>query len=301
MVLSFLGEHHWLFDLFNHFQVHYFILSILLIILGFIVGIKLKVYYIALLLCFGIQIFIVGEHYFADVSVATDEKTFKVLSLNLKSSNHEYDKLVPYVLQESPDIIFLFEFTNAWAKEVLNLKNEYPFAKAIVREDNFGIAILSKTPITSEEVLFDTESGEPLLKAQLELSGVKVNIQAVHPFPPIGKAGSNYRNKYFKNLIANFRERKVPTLICGDFNASSWSSSVKKIEAKTNLRIPKGFGVLTSWPVGLGYFGIPIDHCLVSSEIKVIDYRKGKSLGSDHSSILMTFYISEEVSELSSF
>nr|WP_094673053.1 hypothetical protein [Hydrocoleum sp. CS-953] len=71
--------------------------------------------------------------------------------------------------------------------------------------------------------------------------------------------------------------------MAGDLNTTMWSPYYQKLEQKTGLRNSRlGFGILPSWPAkGFShsivfyilsrFFQIPIDHCLISSEIKVVN------------------------------
>ncbi len=54
----------------------------------------------------------------------------------------------------------------------------------------------------------------------------------------------------------------------------------------------RGFGVQRSWPTSmkvsiLGTMRIPIDHALVSRDVKVLDRRVGPFIGSDHFPIMV--------------
>ena len=69
----------------------------------------------------------------------------------------------------------------------------------------------------------------------------------------------------------------------GDLNTTSWSPFFSDLIEESGLRDSrKGFGIQTTWPDGLFLLRIPIDHCLVSKDISVLDRRVGPSIGSDH-------------------
>ena len=72
-----------------------------------------------------------------------------------------------------------------------------------------------------------------------------------------------------------------------------WSPSYKDFVKKTGLRNARqGFGILPTWPTEAKFSPIkpplswliliPIDHFLISPEIKVLDIRTGANVGSDH-------------------
>ena len=55
----------------------------------------------------------------------------------------------------------------------------------------------------------------------------------------------------------------------------------------------KGFGLLPTWPAFMPwpFLRIPIDHCLVSPDIRVIRMRTGRTIGSDHLPIIVDMAI----------
>jgi endonuclease/exonuclease/phosphatase family metal-dependent hydrolase len=60
-----------------------------------------------------------------------------------------------------------------------------------------------------------------------------------------------------------------------------------------NLRVRDGIGLLPSWPTFM-YFDwlmIPIDHCLVSDDIRVIMAQLGEAIGSDHLPLIIELEI----------
>ena len=72
----------------------------------------------------------------------------------------------------------------------------------------------------------------------------------------------------------------------GDLNVTMWSPfyrSLAKISGLNNAR--QGFGILPTQSAILPQYAIfsaPIDHCLISQEIKVKDFRVADNIGSDH-------------------
>jgi endonuclease/exonuclease/phosphatase (EEP) superfamily protein YafD len=78
---------------------------------------------------------------------------------------------------------------------------------------------------------------------------------------------------------------KTPTLIAGDFNAVSWSHTVRQIEEASNTKVVEGM----RWTIELKKqvplipnFKLAIDHLLLSSEFQVEEIFVEKDLGSDH-------------------
>ena len=71
--------------------------------------------------------------------------------------------------------------------------------------------------------------------------------------------------------------------VMGDLNMSMWSPYYRDFVDRSHLtNIRQGFGIQPSWPVNLPLLQIPIDHCLITSKIKVSNNQIGKDIGSDH-------------------
>jgi endonuclease/exonuclease/phosphatase family metal-dependent hydrolase len=99
-----------------------------------------------------------------------------------------------------------------------------------------------------------------------------------------------------------------PVVIAGDLNITMWSPYYKRFISKTGLRNARqGFGILPSWPVKTTYphyskippfmswlISIPIDHCLISPELKVSKIRTGANVNSDHLPLIIDLVIPKE-------
>ncbi|PSP16260.1 MAG: hypothetical protein BRC58_09500 [Cyanobacteria bacterium QS_8_64_29] len=81
-----------------------------------------------------------------------------------------------------------------------------------------------------------------------------------------------------------------------------WSPYYQKLVDGTGLiNTRKGFGIFPTWPtannpLGLPGFAarllsIPIDHCLVTSELQVVQTRALSSVGSDHRPIAVDLVV----------
>jgi endonuclease/exonuclease/phosphatase (EEP) superfamily protein YafD len=63
----------------------------------------------------------------------------------------------------------------------------------------------------------------------------------------------------------------------------------------------KGFGIQPTWPSDKPIFMVPIDHVLVSKEIRIQNRFTGPDIGSDHRPVIVDFsldFTSGKVKEL---
>ena len=86
------------------------------------------------------------------------------------------------------------------------------------------------------------------------------------------------------------RSARPPILLCGDLNLTPWSPVFWRFLRRSGLAdSSRGFGVQPSWPVGKPWMSVPLDHCLVSPEITILDRRLGPAIGSDHYPVWVDF------------
>jgi endonuclease/exonuclease/phosphatase (EEP) superfamily protein YafD len=86
------------------------------------------------------------------------------------------------------------------------------------------------------------------------------------------------------------RKRTGALVLLGDLNTTSWSPHFRDLINTAGLKDSRaGFGIQPTWPAGTPPLWIPLDHCLVSPEIKVHDRRVGPNVGSDHFPVIVEF------------
>jgi endonuclease/exonuclease/phosphatase (EEP) superfamily protein YafD len=113
----------------------------------------------------------------------------------------------------------------------------------------------------------------------------------IHPSNAIGKAYVEERNRQLA-AIADYVAKVKNPLVVGDLNVTMWSPYYKPLTTKAELRNARaGFGVLPTWPTFSPLLSIPIDHCLVSRDIKVLNIRTGREVGSDHLPLITDLWI----------
>ena len=75
-----------------------------------------------------------------------------------------------------------------------------------------------------------------------------------------------------------------PKIVVGDFNATPWSAGLRAFRSENEL---SGFNTRATWPIWLGFAGIPIDHAFVSRDLGILEIETGPDIGSDHRPILI--------------
>lgn len=281
-ILPNIFSNHWFLDVFSNFKLQYFILSIFLLMFSFLV-LKKKV---AALILMTLSIlwnayYIIPYYLNSTDSGLKNQINFKIVSINLLSSNTRVDLVKNYISREDPDVLVLMEFTPKWKDELLPILENYGYKELVAREDNFGIALLSKFKMKSSIDYFDLHN-KPSILGNLEIKNKSYSILATHPVPPISQKTFEERNIQFSNIINKRSQFSDNLIIVGDFNTSSFSNHFRTLIHGDLKDSRLGFGLLPTWPADFKILQTTLDHCLVSENLTVFHRSTGENIGSDH-------------------
>ncbi len=275
------------FELLCHFQLQYFIASIvILLLLAVLRRPRAAILAGAALIVSGSAL---APLWFTSPNdgaraVAVPAKAFRILHANVLSSNEQPAPLLDLIAREQPDLLALHEINARWIEALAVLAADYPYREGAQREDDFGILVLSRTPLRDVAIQRFGSSQVPNVTFQIQVHDVTLQFVAAHTMPPMSGAAQSARDEHLTRMIAFAKTRSEPLIIVGDLNTTMWSPSHRNLCNElglTNTR--RGFGILPSWPASLpSVMRIPIDHCLVSDGITVLDCRLGPNIGSDH-------------------
>jgi len=217
-------------------------------------------------------------------AVEKGARALTVLQYNIHSSNKNHQALIDYVGKYRPDVLCLEEYNSDWHEGLLPLRKDYPYQIVRARNDNFGIAIFSRLPIQNAAILPLGKAAVPSAYCQLERDGRRWSILATHPLPPTTGASYDLRNDQFQALATFIKADKGDLFVlAGDLNCTPWSAHFINFLSASGLKDTRlGFGIGESWPVNCAVLRIPIDHVLVSKNLKTKVRRVEPDLGSDH-------------------
>ena len=225
-------------------------------------------------------------------AVVAESERIRLMSLNVLTRNRKWDEVIESVREASPDFLILMEVDSVWQQVCeQELADDYAHIKFVSREDNFGIALLSKFPWSQIEV-FNSQTLElPSIDVTVAGLGSKpLRIIATHPIPPMNQDNWNARNEQLLNVAERFDD-STSNLMAGDLNLSPWSPNFKRVIASGNLvDSAKPFGPTPTWyvfPTWIG--GLKIDHVLTSDDVSVHQVEIGHDVGSDHRAVIVDF------------
>ncbi len=288
-------------ELLSHFKLQYLVISLLLF--GLILLARKKSLIIIGLLCVSIILIEIIPWYIPQAKVGGDNiGKMRVFLSNVHTENQSYPKVLSLVREQRPDVAVFIEVNDAWVKELESLNDILPYSVAKANTDNLEIAVFSQLPLenTSVEFFGDTKKGTIL--GDLTINGQIVSLIATHPRPPVKPEWFQSRNKQLKDISQYIHQLKTPVLMVGDLNITMWSPYYKSFVRQTGLRNARqGFGILPTWPSKSSLspvpatiaplLSIPIDHCLISPKIKVVNIRTGPNVDSDHLPVITDLVI----------
>jgi endonuclease/exonuclease/phosphatase (EEP) superfamily protein YafD len=278
----------WLLELTTHFRPHLAITCLLLAgfwawrrrwrwVAGCVGGLILNM----LVMC---------PHFLAGpVSPASGSSPLRIVSLNVHTSNPQAELVVSFLSEANADIVLLMEVDDLWMQKLAEWSAQYPYQLVEAREDNFGIAVFSRVPWTNAAVAEFGSAGVPTVVADLNVSGRSIHFVGTHPLPPGTASYSAQRNEQLEKLAEHMTGITNPIVLVGDLNTTPWSPCFTELQRRSGLHdASKGTWISGSWPATLPVGKIPIDHCLISPELRIVSRKLGPPVGSDHLPLIWT-------------
>lgn len=269
-------------ELASHFKLQYLVLNLLL--LGLVSITQRKLLLVALF-CVGVNSTEILPWYIPQLGAINDSEGehLRLFQSNVQISNKRYLEVISLVRELKPDIAVFLEIDQLWSRELEALRNTLPYSLERNRIVGVRISIYSRLPLENASIeLFGTAQVASLL-ADIKVQGQSVSMIVAHPLTPTTQRGFQQRNKQLEAIGSYVSQVKKPVVVVGDLNITMWSPFYKRFIQTSGLKNARsGFGVLPTWPTFSPLLYIPIDHCLVSPEIKVLESQTGRNIGSDH-------------------
>lgn len=278
-LLGLFGRVWWFLDLFAHFRVQ---LGAALLACAFGSWV-LRQSRVALLAtaAFLLNLVIVSPQLvYQPTAEARGGGSIRLLHVNVNGFNREYALALELFRETDPDVLVVVEANERWMTALAPLRARLPYVRFEARR-RFGVAILSRYPMSTRALYFTPRN--PTLVADIETPRGPLRVLGTHPRSPVTKRRAERRDHQLEAIAAYARAGSMPTVLMGDMNTTPWGHAFRELVADSGLRdTSRGVGYQWSWPSTFWPMAIPIDHALVSNDIRVLDRRIGPSIGSDH-------------------
>ena len=214
---------------------------------------------------------------------ACDSSTaFRVVTANVHYTNRDHGRFLDWLAANPADLVVVQEVTGAWSKALAAAVPPYPYRREVVREDAYGIAVLSRWPMLAEPVDLAGD-GVPSLLVTLQASDRPVRILAMHTRWPITPALSALRDRALDRAAVLVRADATPALLIGDLNLSPYAPGFGRLLQATSLRDALAAELWRpTWHAEFWPLSLAIDHVLLPQSACMTDFEFGPAIGSDH-------------------
>ena len=299
LVLGFLGGWHAAFDSLSHFRGH---LAVLLAMAGVLAGIagSWREAVASVLLAAAALSTTAVDHRLpflssAAVAAAPDEPqaVYRLMQMNLRFDNATPELALSAIGRTGPDVITANEVSMMWVRKLELIAAAYPFRVICPSTSRIGgSAILSRRPFSEGTETYCLEDGRIAI-ATVDFGGRPVRVIAIHlhwPWP-------FQQHDQVERIAPLLAEAGPQAFVSGDFNAAGWSATARRVAALAQMTPvpPTGATWLDrSLPLALrGFIGLPLDHVLAGSDIRVLSAATGGDTGADHAPIVVEFSLPE--------
>ncbi len=292
----------------SNFKLQYLVISLL--IFAFLASTRQQYFLLIGLVCIMINLVAIVPWYiphFAGVGEATNK--VRILLCNITPKNQNYAQVISLLRSEKPDIAVLLNINNTWIEKLSAVNDILPYPIGRINPDNVGIAVYSKRFLENPIISSLGNQKNAIILGDFTISKQVVSLVAPLPLPPLEPTLFKSRNQQLEEISQYIHQLKNPVVMVGDFNTTMWSAYYKRFLQNTGLRNARqGFGILSTWPTKEKFssyqpplplllsmlLSIPIDHCLVSPEVKVVNIRTGPNVGSEHLPLITDLVISSK-------
>ncbi len=290
--LGFLGRLHPAFDTFSHFRLH---LSIGLLIIGVIIALRewQRTSLLALIVG-GIGFYsaasgtLLSKH---SLVADSTKPVYSLLHFNLYWINSQREAVIDNIIALDPELISLSEAATRWTLEIKRLNKKWPYMMHCPEwGKRGGIRFYSKWPL-NETNQYCGPYGSFARTQVIAPKGTNFTSGSVHlrwPWPASGP-------KQLKTIIPELEKIGDDAIFAGDFNATTWSWSVKRFASASSMDIISGVGptwMIDELPLKYTWWaGLPIDNVMKKGKIEVLSANTLDDMGSDHLPVMIKFQI----------
>ena len=218
---------------------------------------------------------------------SNDGSTISLLFSNVLMQNHEFAGLLKSIQNVDPDIVLAVETNEWWRDKLSPLELTYEYTVLQPQENEYGMLLYSKLPLSNASVKFLIDEEIPSIHAAAHLrSGDKVELRCLHPRPPFPTEDETATDRDAEVLIVG-REIKEhvngPAIVFGDLNDVAWSRTNYLFQNISGLLDPRiGRGFYNTFHASYPVIRFPLDHFFHSNHFRLVDFRRLPYFGSDH-------------------
>ncbi|MBL9140680.1 MAG: endonuclease/exonuclease/phosphatase family protein [Phycisphaerae bacterium] len=216
---------------------------------------------------------------------AGPERRLRIIEANVNSATRPDPRLIDWMRAAKPDVLVVIECSNDWLQALADALPDMPHRKAHAQDDPGGIALFSRHSLRSAVVADTPAEGFMHIEAVVETAVGPVRVFAMHTVPPITPRLTRMRNAELEWLAARVAQAQGETVLAvGDLNETPWGTPYARLLRTSGLHSASDApGLHGTWHRAMpSVLRIPIDHCLVSSDVTSVGFSVGPQSASDH-------------------
>lgn len=218
----------------------------------------------------------------APSEAAESAPLLRLVSANLLYENVDFERTLQGIAAIGADVMVLCEVTPEARERFRGLEARFPHALDTCSADSlYGIAILSRFPLTLRSSGIGEDPLPRHLAAELAIDGRRIAVVAIHPTNPLRLSHCHRIPAEFEAIAGLCRAAPEDLILTGDCNAAGWSRYLRDLERDATLSNDRR--MRPSWPVWLpSLVRLPLDHVWVRGRATLLRAELGPKFGSDH-------------------
>ncbi|MFC3179416.1 endonuclease/exonuclease/phosphatase family protein [Cypionkella sinensis] len=208
----------------------------------------------------------------------------RCLAMNVLMENTNHAAVLAEIARTDPDVLFLMETDAAWDAALAQALARYPTVLREIKNNYYGLIFATRLPCHAARVTYLSVEDTPSVLAELEApDGTRFRFVGLHPKPPVPGEDTEGRDAEVAYAARHARDSDLPVISMGDFNTPAWSQIAHRFKSVGGYLDPRvGRGPVCSFDANRWWMRMPIDQFYATTDVSLIDFRRGPNVGSDH-------------------
>lgn len=216
---------------------------------------------------------------------------FSAVHFNVKENNKNIASVAKAALESNADILSFQELQQrTLAPMDTVLKKIYPYSVSDLSLKGYGMAVYSKYPIKSSELVLQHDF--PILTGIIQFPQKEMQFISATVSSPRNSKSYEAQLKQLKIIGSYISSSKLPLLVMGDMNAVPWSTQITNFQKETKLKDSRK-NLSSTFPSN-SIIQVPIDYIFHSKELVCVDFKTLKPTSSNHLGIIGFYKFDEK-------
>ena len=214
-------------------------------------------------------------------------KTLRMVTFNTWDHVRNIDEVHAMLRAADADVVVLVEVSPPKRALLEVLKPLYPYQVHCAAFWPCSMALVSRLPFEAHGAVLPSMTMPAAVWGRISGDGDGLTVIGVHIHRPTRSPRIHWG--HMRGLAELTAKAKGAVIVAGDFNTPAWSASMVWLRRTTGLQtMPRILPTWPAWPISIPQF--PIDHILVSRDLRLKHGATGPAAGSDHRPVFGTVF-----------